>query len=307
MSSTEQILNNYELIVNYSTFDIPRPLYLGNKTHRVCRFCGKNKNEVSFKKKAHVIPEGIGNKKLFSLYECDSCNSFFGNTIENDLNNLISPYKLFFKIKGKKGINTVKPFKGKDRIEYAQDLNIFLATLSKENIAIDDENKTAIIKIQTQPINLFSLYKCLLKIAILVLPENELYNFSPSVQLIKGEIITQDPLFVKISNTYPLGIEHFEVYLFRRKKGYSQNPYILFILMFRTFLFQINLHINHLDHNIKRIPLFYDSNFRNGRYGDDQIINCNNDLTARITYSFNLKYETSKKLPEELKKRLKKN
>lgn len=96
-SSTKQILTNYELIVNYSTLDIPRPLYLGNKIQRVCRFCGKNKNEVSFKKKAHVIPEGIGNKKLFSLSECDSCNSFYGNTIENDLNNLLSPYKLFFK------------------------------------------------------------------------------------------------------------------------------------------------------------------------------------------------------------------
>lgn len=307
MTSTEQILNHYELIVNYSTLDIPRPLYLGNNTHRVCRFCGKDKGEVNFKKKAHVIPEGLGNKKLFSFYECDSCNSFYGNTIENDFNNLLSPYKLFFKIKGKKGINTVKPFKGKDRIEFAQDLNIYLASLSKENIIIDEENKTALIKSQTQPFNLFSLYKCLLKIAILLLPENELYNFAPSVQLLKGDIITQDPLLVKISNTHPLGIEHIEVYLFRRKKDYSKNPYILFILTFKTFLFQINLHINHLDHNIERKPIFFDSNFRTGKSGDDQIINCNNDLDARITFSFNFKYENSHKLPEELKKRFKQN
>jgi len=307
MSETEKILQRYELISGYSTGSILRPLCLGNFENRICRLCGKTKPEVTFKKKSHIVPEGLGNKILFSLYECDNCNSLYGSTIENDLNNLLSPYKLFFKIKGKKGINTIKPYKGKDRIEYAQDLNMVLAKLSNENISIDHKNKTAKLITKTQPFSLFNIYKCLLKIALLILPENEFYNFTPSLQLLKNDIITSDPLYVKISNTHPYGIEHIEIYLYRRKSESVTNPYVVFILIFRTLIFQVNLHINFIDHNVERTPIFFDSNFRTGSYSDEQIFNCNDKTNTRSTFTFNFKYEGSRKLPEELKVRINRN
>lgn len=307
MGDTEKILQSYDLISFYSTKDMHRPLYLGNSVFRICRFCGKNKKEVPFKKKAHVIPEGIGNKKLFSKYECDNCNSLYGSTIENDLNNLFAPYKLFFKIKGKKGINTVKPYKGMDRIEYDQNLNMVLAKLSKDNLTIDDENKTAVIRIKTQPFNLFNIYKCLLKIALLILPEAELFIFSPSFQLLKNEIIPLDPLYLKISNTHPLGIEHIETYLYRRKRNKYIYPYGIFIMIFRTLIFQINLHFNNFDYKVTRTPIFFDSNFRTGLSGVDQILNCNDRNIRRSDFAFNFKYEYKDKLTDDLKRKINKD
>jgi hypothetical protein len=49
-------------------------IFLGDKNSRICRFCGQAKPEVSFRKEAHALPESIGNKSLFTYYECDACN-----------------------------------------------------------------------------------------------------------------------------------------------------------------------------------------------------------------------------------------
>ena len=57
---------------------------IGDKENQVCRFCRKSKPEVSFRSDAHAIPESLGNKSLFTNYECDRCNQFFGRGIEND-------------------------------------------------------------------------------------------------------------------------------------------------------------------------------------------------------------------------------
>jgi len=52
-----------------------------------CRFCGLSEPEVQFKTDAHALPAAFGRIGLFSNYECDACNSYFGKGIENDLGN----------------------------------------------------------------------------------------------------------------------------------------------------------------------------------------------------------------------------
>ena len=89
---------------------------LGNKENQVCRFCGKSKPEVLFRSEAHAIPESLGNKILFTNYECDTCNKFFGETIENDFGKWSKPYRTFARIRGKKGVPTLKELGW--RIEY---------------------------------------------------------------------------------------------------------------------------------------------------------------------------------------------
>jgi HNH endonuclease len=93
---------------------------LGDKTNRVCRFCGKRPPDVTFRKAAHVIPEALGNKSIESAYECDVCNDKFGRGIENDLGKWSEPMRTFARIRGKSGVPTLK--KGGDapgwRIEY---------------------------------------------------------------------------------------------------------------------------------------------------------------------------------------------
>ena len=98
---------------NYSTIAhwIVRPtdkVVLGEASSRTCRFCGKSEPEVTFKLEAHAIPEGLGNKSIFSNYECDPCNQAFGRGIENDLGNWSKPMRTFSRIRGKNSVPTLK-------------------------------------------------------------------------------------------------------------------------------------------------------------------------------------------------------
>lgn len=116
-SSIDEVLNNIEDISNFKTLfsDLLTKYtvevadcntsYIGEniKKRRVCRFCGKSMPEVTFKKTAHAIPEGLGNKTVFDNEECDSCNMRFGSGLDNELIDYFTFYRGIFGIKGKKG------------------------------------------------------------------------------------------------------------------------------------------------------------------------------------------------------------
>ena len=101
-----KLMNSYEMFV----FDENTRQSIGerDKSKRVCRYCNKSKPEVSFKKVAHSISEALGNKKIITNDECDTCNEKFGKGIENDLILYLSLFRNFFGIKGKKGIPKLK-------------------------------------------------------------------------------------------------------------------------------------------------------------------------------------------------------
>lgn len=66
-----------------------------DKSRRICRYCGKRAPEVSFRKKAHAISEGLGNKKIITNTECDKCNDDFGKTIEKSLIDYLQFWNVF--------------------------------------------------------------------------------------------------------------------------------------------------------------------------------------------------------------------
>ncbi len=45
---------------------------------RKCIWCNSNELNVSFKKKAHTVPQSLGGKNI-CLNVCDDCNAYFGN------------------------------------------------------------------------------------------------------------------------------------------------------------------------------------------------------------------------------------
>ncbi|GAF52381.1 hypothetical protein [Psychrobacter sp. JCM 18900] len=70
------LLSKYNLIIPRND----RKTTVGNakKENRCCRFCNKTMRDgVTFKKVAHAIPEGLGNKNIILGDECDNCNEFF--------------------------------------------------------------------------------------------------------------------------------------------------------------------------------------------------------------------------------------
>lgn len=175
------LMNSYEMFV----FDENTRQNIGerDKSKRVCRYCNKSKPEVSFKKVAHSISEALGNKKIITNDECDTCNEKFGKGIENDLILYLSLFRNFFGIKGKKGIPKLKgknfEIVNNERIEIKQ-------ILSDEEI-----NKTEYddfkLRLETyQSITDQNIYKTLAKYAIGVIDRAQIANFEETLAWING-------------------------------------------------------------------------------------------------------------------------
>lgn len=54
------------------------------ENYRICKYCGKDKENTSFKNDSHIIPKSLGNNKYIDAEECDNCNQKFSSEIEND-------------------------------------------------------------------------------------------------------------------------------------------------------------------------------------------------------------------------------
>jgi len=123
-------LEEYELYwhnyheVYYHKFNNGRKIYIGsNSIISKCRYCGKDSSNTSFRNKSHSIPEFLGNHQLISLDECDLCNKYFSEKLENHLAEFTMPYRLFGAIKGKNQIPVLKSKNKKSRIEYEKEKN----------------------------------------------------------------------------------------------------------------------------------------------------------------------------------------
>ena len=164
---------NYENIASYGT-NQAKDVFLGDKNNQVCRFCGRKKGEVTFKKKAHALSNLIGNNRLFSYYECDECNGNRFSKYESDFSNYMKLFHCLLQIKGKRGIPSYKSRKDdftrvdiKDCISVLQkEDETAIAHLDKKNKIIHFKGKRTYT-----PIN---VYKCLLKMALTVMPDSEL-------------------------------------------------------------------------------------------------------------------------------------
>ena len=121
--SIDEVLNNAEDISNFNILFSNllakymiecNTSYIGEniKEKRICRFCGRSMPEITFKKKAHAIPKGLGNKTVFDNEECDSCNMRFGSDLDNELIDYFAFFRGIFGIEGKRGIFGIEGKKG---------------------------------------------------------------------------------------------------------------------------------------------------------------------------------------------------
>jgi HNH endonuclease len=109
----EYFAEHYEVIARYPLVTLrPHSLPLDNPSRRHCRFCGRDTSEAKFKNDAHAIPNLLGNKSLFSLNECDDCNSFLGKNYDDHLGKRTNLARALMQIPGKK--NSKPTFKSAD-------------------------------------------------------------------------------------------------------------------------------------------------------------------------------------------------
>ena len=230
---------------------------LGNKLKKVCRFCGKTNAETTFRKKAHVLPELIGNKHFVSYYECDDCNSKFGK-LEDQFGKFIKPWRTLTLIPGKKGVPTYKTNDGLSRIEYT-DETLHIKTSGKNSIVKkDDINKILEVIQYRESYYPIAVYKCLIKMALTLIPEEELCNFKNTLDWICKDSFIDDGY--NLNNllcffAFAPGIyrnNFIQAWLLKRKDNISNVPYVLFVLMFRNYFFQVWLPLSSKDSHLMR-------------------------------------------------------
>ena len=225
-----------------------------------CRFCGKAKPDVTFRSKAHIVPESLGAKSLFAdNYECDSCNKDIFNKYENDLNILLAPFLAINGVKGKNGIKKYKSFDLKSYITVENGLLKIGEAMGSENKTFVDKNKkTFTSMIDVPSFSPKNIYKIIAKVAIELLDESTAKNYS----ILADYIIKNKTLgFEYFIFCFFPGITIEEITLigyFLKAKDDSNLPAYVFSLFSGNYSIQI--------------PLFNDDQIKRL---DGQTISCN--------------------------------
>lgn len=82
------VYNPFAISPNTSTVRIGTK----QKSNRVCRYCNKTTPDVTFNNKSHTISQALGNICYITNDECDSCNTKFGLSIEQDFTHYVEMF-----------------------------------------------------------------------------------------------------------------------------------------------------------------------------------------------------------------------
>jgi len=208
------------------------------KSQRVCRFCGKANGEVTFKNAAHSISQALGNKKIITNDECDSCNARLGTVIEQDLIHYLDLYRNFFKVKGKRGVPKLK---GKNfEMEHKERLEIS-HFLTEEEMNDPDRDPFKFRVDTSEKIATQNIYRALVKYALSVIDRDLIPHFRETISWINGATSAEELPRVAVLTTYGSFAAHPKLALYVRKTEDQALPYAVaeFRFTFLTFAYII--------------------------------------------------------------------
>jgi hypothetical protein len=219
-----------------------KKLFLGQGQAK-CRYCGCTRLIVSFRNKAHAIPESFGNKTLFTKYECDSCGNFFSETIENDFGNYFKPYRAFARIRGKNGVPKIKNEVRGWRIDAdAGGLNMqhrAADTLMERDL----ERKILRFRIPRDPYTPVGVFKCFVKMALAIIPEGEIPLFLEAIDWIRtrdhGAMPLSQAVLYEIFTDGMFPFRAISALVLKRKMPTAELPYAMFIIAHANSWLQI--------------------------------------------------------------------
>lgn len=221
-----------------------------------CRFCGEL-DPRAFRNVAHTLPEAFGNKWVTSLDECDACNARFGAFDDA----LVKSMGALLTVGGTQGKgNKVRqtgrtdgPASIRHRIVDGQRSISMRAngTPFAEHFAVNFTTGELVFRIPggTERFVPAKAYKAMVKMAVALLPEEELANFT---KIIAWLGFADDDLlphmiagisFAIIGNSPPL----LAAALLRRTSENRDTPYMLFVTTMGSVCLQIVLKADALD------------------------------------------------------------
>ncbi|WP_041768761.1 HNH endonuclease [Pseudovibrio sp. FO-BEG1] len=211
-----------------------------DKKQRVCRYCQRSKSDgANFKSRAHAIPESIGNKTIFSNEECDDCNHFFSNSIEQDLFDYLKIWRV---LRGAAGKKSIPKLKSKNGYEISN---------SRFGVVITDNNGTAVSPLKVSNIHLIyerqinytNIYRAFAKAVVGVVEPSELSKMTKLAAWIRySEASNPPPNLPKVS--IALGNKVCDqpvMNIYRRKNDNAELPYMFAEFFIARFIFVVIL------------------------------------------------------------------
>lgn len=204
-----------------------------NKRTRKCRFCNNTmKTGATFFNEAHAISEALGNKKLILNEECDTCNSYFSDTIEKDMINYFRFHSIYYGVKNKE--NRIPKLKEKN-FEYFNDGN-GKYILKYIDDKITDKNQPEKIPLKfREKIQKQNIYKCLCKYSLSIIQNFPTEKFSKTVKWIRSDIFYSKLPQIAILSNNSFFTKEPSVVLYKRKKEDYSIPYCVGEFHFLTF------------------------------------------------------------------------
>ena len=205
--------------------------YVGEKHHRVCRFCGET-NQKKFSDRAHAIGDSLGNKKLFCYEECDTCNHTL-NKIEDNFLHLMDIRRALYHISRKETTSSPSIYGNNFAIlpneKGAAELYIMQEAIDP-NV---DISKPFIFQLkQLAVLSDEKIYKALAKMVIDLIPSPHLPQFENTIKWIRSDSFIVDSL-PEIWFCHNIGKNHQQPYLdifLNSKNSLSDSPYCTAIL-----------------------------------------------------------------------------
>lgn len=251
-SMKKSIEQNYSCLVSYK-LDNLKDEYLGQEAKpRRCRFCGKSEKETSFNKVAHAIPHFLGNKSLKSLYECDSCNEKVFGPKENHFAHYMGLFHVLSHV-SKGGKVPIYKINSKDNSKIVVDkdwTNIYCNEDDSLSVEINEEKKDILIKSKRSYIPQ-EVYKILVKMALSIMPEEEMGHFGQTLQWLMSEKNTLPNLYMIVRLYESLLPFHGRCMVYKRNNEHTENvPCYLFGLAYYNIFIQIYLPLCNDDKNL---------------------------------------------------------
>ena len=223
----------------------------------VCRFCG-NTESKKFKNIAHTIPQCTGNKTLFSLDECDDCNSIFSR-YETDFSAHGLTMRTLLGMKGKSGFPKIKTPKfsmERDEGGLRSHINTSKEIPHKDGrdpevvFKVDFANNTQVVEIGLpgEPHRPLYVFKSLLKMAFSVMPTTE--NIDTDFEDLKVFLLNIDArlnddgdtmFFNMFHNTLSM-VPRKPLLILSKKRDPNQNmPTYCLVMLYGAFTYQVFL------------------------------------------------------------------
>jgi len=223
-----------------------RKVRLGKANPQHCRFCRRQAPAVTFRKIAHTLPELIGNRILLSCDECDACNELFSETVEDNYAKFTTLQRVASRVKGKAGVPTFRSNDKRTRWELKDGEGLIKADNDGKTVKVDLTNKKMSFTATRPPYYPILAYKCLVKMALAVMPAGELAYFDRTLRWLQVRAPMPVPLpfpcwlLVSTVSGNPV-FEIISFRLLRRKVRTAALPHYTFVLMWGNYVEQIFL------------------------------------------------------------------